>query len=145
MRVDEIMTSSPVCCHRETLLQDAARMMAEKDCGAIPVVDGGDHSMRVVGVITDRDIAVRAVAAGWHPSTTSVAEAMSHPVATVLVNASLDECLQQMEQNQIRRMPVVDHSGSLIGIVSQCDVARRLDREIAGLVKKVSQGFDSGH
>jgi CBS domain-containing protein len=126
-------------------LRDVARMMVEKDCGAIPVVDGGDHAMRVVGVITDRDIAIRAVAAGKDPGQTCVKEAMSHPVATIYRNATLEDCLQLMEQNQVRRMPVVDQSGSLVGIVAQADIARCSDGKVAELVQRVSKGFDSGH
>ncbi|AIE87956.1 CBS domain-containing protein [Fimbriimonas ginsengisoli] len=139
------MTSGPACCQADTMIQEAAKMMIERDCGAIPVVDGGDHSMRVIGLITDRDITVRAVAAGKDPGQTAVREAMSHPVATINKSASLDECLHLMEQNQVRRMPVVDGSGCLVGIVAQADIARQPDGKVAELVQEVSKGFDSGH
>lgn len=146
MLVQEIMTAEPACCTPATSLCEVAKMMVTRDCGAIPVVEGGDRAMRVIGVVTDRDIAIRAVAAGRSPQGTTVQDVMSHPVACVPHTATAEECLALMEQNQIRRAPVVDQAGCLVGMVSQADVARAMPQpQVAELVREVSKGFDSAH
>jgi CBS domain-containing protein len=116
--VNEIMTDGPARCEATDTLTDAARAMLEQDCGCIPIVEGN----RVVGVVTDRDIAVRAVAAG-RDGTTPLGEIMSHPVATISVEATVDECRKLMEDNQVRRIVVLDNQGELAGMVSLADVA----------------------
>jgi len=133
----QIMTSSPQCCSAETLLTEVARHMVESDCGEIPVTDG---SNRLVGVITDRDIVCRAVAKGKDPSRVTAGECMSQPVVVVKEDATLDEVMNVMEKNQIRRVPVVDASGSCCGIISQADVALCANEAQAGeLVREVSK------
>lgn len=145
MKVRDVMTHRPACCHRDTTVQEAARTMLTHDCGSLPVLDS-EHPDRIVGVITDRDIAIRAVASGRDPAKVRVEEVMSHPVAVVDEQASLEECVKTLEKNQIRRAPVVNQSGSLVGVVSQADIARVGDeKHVAELVKEVSQGIDIGH
>lgn len=145
MKVRDVMTPRPACCRRETTVQEAARAMLTHDCGSLPVIDA-DHSDRVIGVVTDRDIAIRAVAAGRDPATMRVEEIMSHPVAVIEDSANLEECVKTLEKNQVRRAPVVDQTGKVIGVVSQADIARVGDeRHVAELVKEVSQGIDIGH
>ena len=136
MQVREIMTENPACCGPENSVQEAARLMVQNDCGEVPVVDQSGHP---VGVITDRDIACRCVAQGKDHDT-PVSEVMSAPVVTVTPETDLEECCAKMEENQVRRIPVVDEEGRCCGIVSQADVARVAnERDTAGLVRDVSE------
>lgn len=137
MQVQEIMTADPACCPPRTTLQDAARLMSDCDCGEIPVVD---ERCRPIGVVTDRDIACRAVAQGLDPKRTPVSEVMSSPVVTARRDTSLEECCARMEENQIRRIPVVDENGICCGMVSQADIARSAPvHEIAEVIREVSR------
>ena len=122
MRVKELMSPDPACCTRDTNLQEVARLMCDYDCGEIPVVDDR-KSLRIVGVVTDRDITCRAVAKGVNPLEMTAESCMSSPVVTVTPDTSIDECCRLMEEHQIRRMPVVDPELRCLGIVSQADVA----------------------
>ena len=137
MDIRSVMTANPTCCTQGTSLQEVARMMAEHDCGQIPVVD---DARQPVGVITDRDIAVRGVAAGCDPATATAGEYMTSPVATVSEEGSLADCCQLMEQNKIRRVVVVDDRGGVTGIVAQADIALAgRDSNTAEVVKQVSE------
>jgi CBS domain-containing protein len=137
-KVKDIMCANPKFCSPHATLQEAARMMAECDCGAIPVVEG-DGTRRAVGVITDRDIACRAVAEGLSPDT-HVREVMSSRLSTIGEDDGVEDCCNQMERAQLRRLMVVNGEGELCGIVSQADIALHLSRnKIAEVVKEVSQ------
>ena len=139
MKVKSIMTSNPACCTPDTSLRDVARLMVEHDCGEIPVVESL-ASMRPVGVITDRDIACRAVAGGKNPLQMTAKDCMSSPIVTVTPETDVQECVRTMEEHRVRRVPVVDEVGSCCGMVSQADIAKRAPaRETAGLVKEISQ------
>lgn len=136
MQVREIMTEKPACCAPDTPIRDAARLMVENDCGEVPVTDEGG---KLVGVVTDRDITCRAVAQGKSLDT-PVSEIMSTPVVTVNPDTSVEDCCATLEENQIRRAPVVDESGSCCGIVAQADIARNApEDETARVVRDVSQ------
>ena len=137
MQVREIMTENPACCSPDASIQEAARLMMEHDCGEIPVVDGQN---RPVGVVTDRDISCRAVAQGKDPARTTVREVMSEPVVTVKPEDSVESCCQSMEENQIRRVPVVDESGSCCGMVAQADIAGQTSGDkTAEVVRDISK------
>ena len=120
MELNTVMTANPACCGRETSLQQVARMMADNDCGMIPVVD---QQGMPVGTITDRDIAVRAVAQGGSMDSCCAGDYMSAPVRTVSQDSTLADCCAAMESAQIRRMPVVDMQGRVVGVVAQADIA----------------------
>ena len=110
--------------------------MVKNDCGEIPVVD---DSGTLVGVITDRDIACRCVADG-KSSDTSVEDVMTSSPITVTPDTSVDDCRSKMEDNKVRRLPVVDESGKCCGIVSQADIARHgNEKETGDLVREVSE------
>jgi CBS domain-containing protein len=139
MTVGTLMTADPVCCTPETTIKDVALLMAQHDCGEIPVVRAQDDR-RILGVITDRDIVCRVVAAGENPTGAIVEDAMSSPVVTVRSDSSLQDCLNLMESRQIRRMPVVDADERCCGIVSQADIAANApSAETAELVREVSR------
>ena len=133
----DVMTPEPQCCSPETPLNEVANLMVEADCGEIPVVDG---SNRLIGVVTDRDIVCRVVAKGKDPSSCTAQDAMTQPVVAVLADTTLDEIVAVMEENQIRRVPVVDAAGCCCGIVSQADVAMvARESEVGEMVREVSR------
>lgn len=137
MDVTSVMTATPAFCSSDTPLRDVARMMAENDCGLIPVVDASNAP---IGVVTDRDIAVRIVAQGIDAKTARAADCMTTPVTTIPEGSTLSECCDVMETKQVRRVPVVDAAGGLCGIVSLADVALAgRDQKIAEVVKHVSE------
>lgn len=143
MNVVTVMTPNPACCTVDTPLRDVARMMRDNDCGQIPVVD---ESQKPVGVVTDRDIAVRMVAEGRNTNEATAADAMSTPVRTVTTETSLTDCVCLMEAEQVRRIPVVDSSGRLAGIVSIADLALAGKREAtAEVVREVSEPSSMRH
>lgn len=136
-RVSSVMTSRPAACSVETSIAAVAQLMMENDCGEIPVVDGDGHP---VGVITDRDIVVRLVAAGRDTANSRASDAMSQPVRTVEEGDELGDCVSLMEKARIRRVPVVDGDGRLTGMVSLADIALAgKDKATAQVVKQVSQ------
>ena len=111
--------------------------MVEADCGEIPITDG---SNRLIGVITDRDIVTRVVAVGKNPASVTAAECMSEPVVVVNEDTTLEDVISVMEENQIRRVPVVDASGCCCGIISQADIAKSADETETGeMVREVSK------
>jgi CBS domain-containing protein len=131
------MTPDPQCCSVETTLNEVANLMVENDCGEIPVVDA---SNRLIGVVTDRDIVCRVVAKGKNPAAVTAEECMSQPVVSVRADTSLEDVLATMEENQIRRVPVIDEAGICCGIISQADVAMEADESETGeLVREVSR------
>ena len=137
MDVKSVMTANPACCTADTPLRDVARMMVDNDCGQIPVVDAANAP---IGVVTDRDIAVRIVAEGRDPASCCASDCMTSPVTTIGADSSLAECCERMETSQVRRVPVVAADGSLCGIVSLADVALSgRDQKIAEVVKHVSE------
>jgi len=139
MQVQEIMANSPACCTPEMDLQQAAKMMMQYNCGAIPVVEN-DQSKRLIGIITDRDITCRAVAEGQNPFAATVADCMSTPVYTVSADADLEECIRMMEEHHVRRLPVSDGGGCCCGMIAQADIARCApENEAAELIKALSQ------
>lgn len=122
-----------ICCTPDTNLKDVAKLMAEHDCGDIPVIQDGD-GRKLIGVITDRDITCRAVAEGRNPLELTAQDCMSKPVVTVTPDTMLEDCCHTMERNQIRRVPVVDARGACCGVVSQADIARVASKARAGQV-----------
>ena len=138
MHVKEIMSSDPACCTTGTKLADVAKMMVEHNCGAIPVVDSVDHHAPI-GVITDRDIVCRALAADKDLAGLTAGHCMSTEPVTVSPETDVEECERAMREHQIRRILVTDNNGTLRGIVAQADIARHCrDGETAQLVQDVS-------
>jgi CBS domain-containing protein len=135
----DIMSANPACCTPEQNTEDAAQMMVKHDCGEIPVVESKENR-KPVGVITDRDIACRVVAAGKNPKQTRVYEVMTTPAVTIKPETSIDDCCRVMEKKQIRRVPVVDETGQCCGMVAQADIAKAAPTEqTAEVVKQVSE------
>lgn len=136
----DIMTSNPVCVTPDTPITDAAQMMKDQNVGLLPVVEA-QGSDRLVGVITDRDIAIRHVAEG-HGSGCPVREAMSGNVVTCRPDDDIREVMRAMATEQVRRIPIVDERGALVGIVAQADVALEGHDSAAGdTLEKISEPY----
>jgi CBS domain-containing protein len=134
-QIRDLMTSNPATCESSASVVEAAKHMAQRDVGPIPVVEGD----RLVGIVTDRDIVVRVVAEGRDPSSTTVGEIASKRLETVAPDEDLDSALRKMASAQVRRLPVVEE-GHLVGIVAQADVARQgEDRKTGEVVEQVSR------
>lgn len=139
MKIESVMTRQPVCCSPSDTVQRVAQMMRQLDVGAIPVVSDL-VSKELVGIITDRDLCVTAIAEGKDPRTTSIASYFTKEVITCSPADSLEACEQIMKQHQIRRIPVVDSKNSCVGIIVQADIAR-VDRpeSFQTLIAKISR------
>ena len=124
-RVRDVMTANPQTVTQGDNLLQAARIMRDQDTGVVPVVDG----RKVIGLITDRDIVVRAVAEGKDLNGVKVTEVMTKSVRSVKEDAGVDEVLSLMSGAEIRRVPVVNNSDELVGIVSIGDLSARTDRD----------------
>jgi len=125
MTCSEVMTPAPVTCRPGDPIVDAARLMRSYDVGSLPVVKD-DESQMLVGVITDRDVAIRVVAEGRDVADTTVADVMSAQIVTCKTTDLYQEALQTMGANQLRRMPVIDEQRRVVGIIAQADVATRI-------------------
>ena len=139
MKAREIMTKDPRTVTPDTGLQEAARLMKSEDVGLIPVVEAGGRNL--LGVVTDRDITIRVVAEGKDASSTKVSDVMSKGVRTCKEDDSVDDVMDAMSEEQVRRIPIVDDRGGLVGIVAQADVVRdaRDDRKADLTVEEISK------
>ncbi len=133
----EIMRKNPVHCLTTSSLQEVANLMVKYDCGEIPVMD--PHTEVIAGVITDRDITCRSVAEGLNPLEMKVAEAMTVPAITVHPETTLDRCIHLMENNRIRRVPVVDNEDKICGIISLEDIASNDDHYAEDIIRAISK------
>jgi CBS domain-containing protein len=139
MKAKDIMTRKPKCVTPETSVREAARLMKEEDVGVLPVVER-DGSDRLIGIVTDRDIAIRHVAEGHDSSSCPVREAMTSSVRTAREDDDVESVMDLMGTEQVRRIPVVDERGSLVGIVAQADIVReaRDDKKAERTIEKIS-------
>lgn len=137
----DIMTESPAVCTPQTTAREAAQLMEQNDCGSLPVVENRD-SMKLIGMVTDRDLALRILGRGQSPDT-PIREAMTSNVSSVKADDDLDAVERLMSEQQIRRVPVVDDQGRVIGIIAQADLARELQavgsKDFSRVVEKISQ------
>ena len=139
MKVKDIMTKDPAVCMPDTSLRDVAMLMVDRDCGEIPVVESSE-TPRLVGVVTDRDIVVRAVARGMSPLEMTAADVMTSPALTVTPDTRVEECAEALADRRVRRMPVIDDDGVCQGIVSQADIAQHAPGKLtAKVVRTVSE------
>ena len=141
-RCSEVMTKDPVCCLPSDTTERAAQIMKDEMVGPVPVVD--DHETRqLVGIVTDRDLALNVVAEGRDPMTTTVDMVMSRILVTCREDDDIQKAMDLMAENQVRRIPVVDDEGRIVGIIAQADIATRLSEpeKTAEVVEEIS---DSG-
>jgi CBS domain-containing protein len=135
--VHEAMTSNPCAIEADRSVAYAAKMLKQEDVGVAPIVESG----RLVGMLTDRDIVVRVVADGKDPDSTNVRDVASSNVVSVDPRQDLDEALKLMARYQVRRLPVVEEDGRLVGVVAQADIAEVSKPKKTGeLVEEISRG-----
>jgi CBS domain-containing protein len=140
VRVSQIMTPDPACCTPDSTAKDAALLMKEHDCGSIPVVERLE-TLRLVGTLTDRDLAIRGLAAGKGPNT-PVRELMTNDPISAAPDDEVEIVREVMVAQQVRRVPVVDETGRVVGIVAQADLALEAgaasDQEVGRIVEAIS-------
>lgn len=136
----DIMTTDPIFCQAEDSAVIAAKLMQKHNVGALPVV-GDLRRHKLVGIVTDRDLAMRVVAAGRNPETTTMQEIMSQPAVTCSPDDEYRKAVELMERHQIKRIPAVDNAGQVVGMISQADVALRIpdQKTVAEVVKSIAQ------
>jgi CBS domain-containing protein len=135
--INDVMSANPCAIDAEKPVAYAAKMMKEEDVGLAPIVQGD----RLVGTLTDRDIVTRVVAEGKDPQYVAVREVASTDLVTIDPEQDLNEALRLMASNQVRRLPVVEEDGRLVGIVAQADVAREAkDKQTGQMVEDISTG-----
>ena len=135
-KISDVMTSNPCAIDADKTVEYAAQMMRDEDVGFAPIVEND----RMVGALTDRDIAVKVVAEGRDPQTTSVLDVASKALVTVQPDEDLDEALKLMAQHQLRRIPVVEKGTRLVGVLAQADVAREAKPKKTGeVVEEISE------
>jgi CBS domain-containing protein len=136
------MTKNPVCCLPGDPVAKVAQLMRSTDIGSVPIVED-ERSKRLVGIVTDRDLAVKMVAEGRDAETATAEEVMSRSVVTCHPQDDVETAVETMSGNQLRRLPVVDDHGKIVGIIAQADVATRVNRSdaTAAMVKEISQTY----
>ena len=139
-KCNEVMTKDPVCCLPNDSAAKAAELMKSENIGSIPVIEN-EQNQKLVGIVTDRDLALKIVAQGRDANSTNVEAVMTHKVVTCLANDDLQKALDAMAEHQLRRIPVVDSDNKIVGIIAQADVATRTDQpeKTAEMVKEISQ------
>jgi CBS domain-containing protein len=134
------MTDNPVCCLPNDLASQAARVMRREHVGSLPVV-GDEPSRELIGIITDRDLAIKVVAELRDPSRTTVGDIMTRTIVVCREDDDLSTAIAAIEEYQIRRIPVIDYGGRIVGIISLADVASRphVPQTTAELVEEISR------
>jgi CBS domain-containing protein len=135
-KVREVMTDRPRCVSPDTSVSEAARLMESEDVGSLPILDGD----QLAGMVTDRDIVIRAVAKEKDPKGMPVREVATREVVTIGADEDLSEALKLMASHQVRRIPVVDDDNRLVGVIAQADVALEAKEKAVGeVVEEISR------
>jgi len=139
-KCNEVMTKNPVCCLPSDMVIKAAELMKSENIGSILVIDN-EQTQKLVGIVTDRDLALKIVAEGRDAKSTNVEAVMTRKVVTCLAGDDVQKALDAMAEHQLRRIPVVDNDNKVLGIIAQADVATRVDRpeKTAEMVKEISK------
>lgn len=136
----DVMTKNPVACLPDDTASKAAQLMRNVDVGSIPVIEN-EQTRKLIGIVTDRDLALHVVADDLKASSVKVNDVMTREVVTCRTDDNIQMAVEAMAQNQLRRMPVVDRDQRLVGIIAQADVATRVNQsdETAEMVREISQ------
>src|SRR5512135_6349 len=139
-KCNEVMTKNPVCCLPDDMVAKVAQLMKSGNIGSIPVVEN-EQTQKLVGIVTDRDLALKVVAKALDAKSTKVETVMTHKVVTCHTDDDLQKALDAMAEHQLRRIPVVDNDNRIVGIIAQADVATRVHQpeKTATMVKEISQ------
>jgi CBS domain-containing protein len=136
----DVMTKDPVACLPDDTASKVAQLMRDIDVGSIPVIES-EQTKKLIGIVTDRDLALHVVADDRNAGSVKVSDVMTREVVTCRTDDSIQMAIEAMAQNQLRRMPVVDRDQKLVGIIAQADVATRMNQtdETAEMVREISQ------
>jgi CBS domain-containing protein len=126
----DLMTENPVCCVADEMVRVVAQSMKARGIGAMPVIDSHEKR-KVIGIVTDRDLALKVVGEGLDSLNTTVEEVMSHKMVVCKTGDDRQLALDAMAKHQLRRIPVVDDQGRIVGIIAQADVATRMEEPAA--------------
>ena len=139
-KCNEVMTKNLVCCLPSDMVIKAAELMKSENIGPILVIEN-EQTQKLVGIVTDRDLALKILAEGRDAKSTKVEAVMTRKVVTCLASDDLQKALDAMAEHQLRRIPVVDNDNKILGIIAQADVATRVDQPetTAEMVKEISQ------
>jgi CBS domain-containing protein len=139
-KCSDVMTKNPSCCLPTDTVAKAAQQMKKEKVGSIPVIEN-EKTKKLIGIVTDRDLALQVIADGRDTKTTKVADVMTQDVITCGMDDDVQNAVDAMSDNQLRRIPVVDNDHMIVGIIAQADVATRVDepQETAKMVKEISQ------
>ncbi len=139
-KCDELMTKNPVCCLPNSMVAEVAQLMKRENIGPIPVIEN-EQTRKLVGIVTDRDLAMKIVAEGRDAKSTKVEAVMTRKVVTCRADDDLQKALDAMSEHQLRRIPVVDNDNKILGIIAQADVATRVNQpeKTAEMVKGISR------
>jgi len=145
MKCREIMTKDPVCCLPDDEVQKAAQLMKDENVGVIPIIEDED-TKTLLGIVTDRDLALRVVAEARDLDSTRIKDVMTTGAVSCQPEDDLQKALDAMEENQVRRIPVVDSNQKIVGIIAQADVATRLGepKRTAAVVEEISKSQAAG-
>ncbi len=137
---NDVMTKRLTCCLSTDSVASVAQLMKKENVGSIPVIES-EQTKKLLGIVTDRDLALQVVAKALDAKTTKVADVMTHKTITCRSDDDIQKAVDAMAKHQLRRMLVVDNNYQLVGIISQADVATRVNRpdETAEMVKEISQ------
>ena len=140
-KCSDVMTREVVFASPQDTIVEVAQLMKQEDIGPVLIVDDSHDGKRLVGIVTDRDLALKVVGEGRDPNNTRVEDVMTGSLVTCRADDDVENAMRAMAQNQLRRIPVVDDSGQLVGIISQADVATRLNepQSTAEVVKEISR------
>lgn len=137
-KAKDIMTKHPKTCRKTDFVYDVVEVMAEVDCGVVPIIE---DSGKCIGIVTDRDICLDVILNQLDSQTTKIQDVMSQKLLTCHANDDLDDVIKSMEKKKVRRIPVVDDQGHCIGIISEADIALKdkNKKEVAEMVGAVSR------
>ena len=139
-KCNEVMTKNPVCCVPDNMVIKAADLMKSDHVGSIPVIEN-EQTQKLVGIVTDRDLALKVVAEGLDAKSTKVETIMTRKVVTCSPEDDVQKAVDAMSKHQLRRIPVVDDDNKILGIIAQADVAIHFDhpKKTAAMIKEISQ------
>jgi len=139
-KCNEVMTKNPVCCRPDDTVAKAAQLMQSENIGSIPVIEI-EQTQKLVGIVTDRDLALKIVAKGQDAKSTKVEAVMTRQMVTCRAGDDLQIALDAMAEHQLRRIPIVDNDNRIVGIIAQADVATlgNQPEKTAEMVKEISQ------
>jgi CBS domain-containing protein len=139
-KCNEVMTKNPVCCLPNDMAAKVAQLMQGENIGSVPVIEN-EQTQKLVGIVTDRDLALQIVAEGLDAKSTKVEAVMTRKVVTCRAEDDMQKALDAMSEHQLRRIPIVDNDNKILGIISQADVATRVNQpeKTAEVVKDISQ------